>query len=159
MSVSLFQRLGERHESTPSAAVQLSLQYRMNSDIMKLSNTLVYEGRLRCGDEAVATAKLNLPNWKRVKMVRILTDKQIVSRCITNFYLIMVDLTLCMVEVLGEVCDDTMCKYLLNSGGSCQNQLNLVVPILKNLQIFLMFAFVSKMKFIAYSCYLLLCVF
>ncbi|XP_071792468.1 DNA replication ATP-dependent helicase/nuclease DNA2-like [Asterias amurensis] len=68
MSVSLFQRLGERHESTPSAAVQLSLQYRMNSDIMKLSNTLVYEGRLRCGNEAVATAKLNLPNWKRVKM-------------------------------------------------------------------------------------------
>ncbi len=72
MSESLFQRLGERHEST---AVQLSLQYRMNSDILKLSNTLVYEGRLRCGNEAVAIATLNLPNWKTVKMVRQLRGK------------------------------------------------------------------------------------
>jgi hypothetical protein len=32
----------------------LSLQYRMNEEIMKLSNTLTYSNRLRCGNEQVA---------------------------------------------------------------------------------------------------------
>ncbi|XP_038047126.1 DNA replication ATP-dependent helicase/nuclease DNA2-like isoform X2 [Patiria miniata] len=67
MDESLFQRLGVQHEANPLATVQLSLQYRMNSDIMMLSNTLVYDGKLRCGNEKVAMTTLNLPKWDTFK--------------------------------------------------------------------------------------------
>ena len=60
MDVSLFKRLSERH---PHAVVSLEHQYRMNQDIMKLSNTLIYENRLKCGTESVARAVLELPDW------------------------------------------------------------------------------------------------
>lgn len=41
----------------------LTFQYRMNEDIMALSNKLIYEGRLKCGNEEVArqVLKLNRP--------------------------------------------------------------------------------------------------
>ena len=58
--MSLFKRLSERH---PHAVVSLEHQYRMNQDIMELSNTLIYEHRLKCGTEGVARALLQLPNW------------------------------------------------------------------------------------------------
>lgn len=51
MDVSLFKRLCEAH---PNAVVNLEYQYRMNSDIMLLSNTLIYNHRLRCGTPTVA---------------------------------------------------------------------------------------------------------
>jgi hypothetical protein len=51
MEVSLFKRLSEAH---PNAVVNLEYQYRMNKDIMLLSNTLVYDFRLRCGNPEVA---------------------------------------------------------------------------------------------------------
>ncbi|CAH3161793.1 unnamed protein product [Porites lobata] len=60
MDVSLFKRLSERH---PHAVVSLEHQYRMNQDIMELSNTLIYEKRLKCGTERVARAVLELPEW------------------------------------------------------------------------------------------------
>ena len=60
MDVSLFKRLSERH---PQAVVSLQHQYRMNQDIMELSNTLIYEHRLKCGTQGVARALLQLPNW------------------------------------------------------------------------------------------------
>ena len=60
MDVSLFKRLSERH---PQAVVSLEHQYRMNQDIMELSNTLIYENRLKCGTERVARAVLELPDW------------------------------------------------------------------------------------------------
>lgn len=60
MDVSLFKRLSERH---PHAVVSLEHQYRMNEDIMELSNTLIYEHRLKCGTQGVARAVLELPNW------------------------------------------------------------------------------------------------
>ena len=60
MDVSLFKRLSERH---PRAVISLEHQYRMNQDIMELSNTLIYEDRLKCGTEGVARALLQLPNW------------------------------------------------------------------------------------------------
>lgn len=41
--------------------VALREQFRMNTDIMTLSNTLVYSGQLRCGSEAVAEGMLVLP--------------------------------------------------------------------------------------------------
>ncbi|XP_068614155.1 DNA replication ATP-dependent helicase/nuclease DNA2-like [Brachionichthys hirsutus] len=57
MDESLFKRL-EHHDE---AVVQLNVQYRMNRQIMSLSNSLMYEGRLECGSERTATALLNLP--------------------------------------------------------------------------------------------------
>lgn len=59
LEISLFKRLSDAH---PDAVVNLSCQYRMNSDIMSLSNRLVYGDRLRVGSEAVGMQELNLPN-------------------------------------------------------------------------------------------------
>ncbi|XP_060895987.1 DNA replication ATP-dependent helicase/nuclease DNA2 [Labrus mixtus] len=57
MDESLFKRL-ELHSE---AVVQLNVQYRMNRQIMSLSNSLMYEGRLECGSERTAEALLTLP--------------------------------------------------------------------------------------------------
>ncbi|XP_029284528.1 LOW QUALITY PROTEIN: DNA replication ATP-dependent helicase/nuclease DNA2 [Cottoperca gobio] len=57
MDESLFKRL-ELHSE---AVVQLNVQYRMNRQIMSLSNSLMYEGRLECGSERTATSLLTLP--------------------------------------------------------------------------------------------------
>ncbi|XP_076582041.1 DNA replication ATP-dependent helicase/nuclease DNA2 [Chaetodon auriga] len=57
MDESLFKRL-ELHSD---AVVQLNVQYRMNRQIMSLSNSLMYEGRLECGSERTASALLALP--------------------------------------------------------------------------------------------------
>ncbi|KAG6333843.1 hypothetical protein ID866_5248 [Astraeus odoratus] len=59
LEVSLFKRLSEAH---PHAVVDLTYQYRMNEDIMQLSNQLIYGNRLRCGSEAVAKRSLVLPD-------------------------------------------------------------------------------------------------
>ncbi|KAF8554816.1 Dna2-domain-containing protein [Imleria badia] len=59
LDVSLFRRLSEAH---PHAVVDLTHQYRMNEDIMLLSNRLIYGDRLRCGSEAVAKRSLTLPD-------------------------------------------------------------------------------------------------
>ncbi|GAA5863149.1 hypothetical protein JCM3774_001437 [Rhodotorula dairenensis] len=59
LDVSLFKRLSDAH---PDAVVNLSCQYRMNTDIMSLSNKLVYNDRLRVGNEAVGTQQLALPD-------------------------------------------------------------------------------------------------
>jgi DNA replication ATP-dependent helicase Dna2 len=59
LDVSLFRLLSERH---PSALAILKHQYRMNEDIMLLSNSLVYDGLLKCGNEKVARQILRLPN-------------------------------------------------------------------------------------------------
>nr|XP_054516154.1 solute carrier family 25 member 16 isoform X4 [Pan troglodytes] len=64
MSESLFKRL----EQNKSAVVQLTVQYRMNSKIMSLSNKLTYEGKLECGSDKVANAVINLPHFKDVKL-------------------------------------------------------------------------------------------
>ena len=42
------------------AVVALREQYRMAADIMLLANTIVYDGQLRCGAQAVADASLDL---------------------------------------------------------------------------------------------------
>ena len=51
MDISLFKHLCDAH---PTTVVNLEYQYRMNSDIMLLSNTLVYNHRLKCGTPSVA---------------------------------------------------------------------------------------------------------
>ncbi|XP_038150568.1 DNA replication ATP-dependent helicase/nuclease DNA2 [Cyprinodon tularosa] len=57
MDESLFKRL-ELHSE---AVVQLNVQYRMNRQIMSLSNSLMYDGRLECGSDRTASALLTLP--------------------------------------------------------------------------------------------------
>ncbi|XP_052600809.1 DNA replication ATP-dependent helicase/nuclease DNA2 [Peromyscus californicus insignis] len=64
MSESLFKRL----EQNKAAVVQLTVQYRMNSKIMSLSNKLTYEGKLECGSDKVANSVIALPNFKDVKL-------------------------------------------------------------------------------------------
>jgi len=58
LDVSLFKRLSDAH---PASVACLAEQYRMNDDIMALSNTMVYGGRLRAGSEAVGRQVLKLP--------------------------------------------------------------------------------------------------
>ncbi|XP_060065451.1 DNA replication ATP-dependent helicase/nuclease DNA2-like [Ylistrum balloti] len=57
MDESLFQCLDKN-----GATFDLNLQYRMNSAIMSISNTLVYGGALRCGNEMVANSELVIPD-------------------------------------------------------------------------------------------------
>ncbi|CAN9177540.1 unnamed protein product [Alternaria alternata] len=58
LDVSLFKLLCEAH---PQAVVSLEHQYRMCADVMLLSNTFIYSGRLKCGTTTVASRKLALP--------------------------------------------------------------------------------------------------
>ncbi|PBK71331.1 Dna2-domain-containing protein [Armillaria solidipes] len=66
LDVSLFRRLSDAH---PHSVVDLAYQYRMNSDIMMLSNKLIYGDRLRCGSQAVANHSLILPNRNFLKAI------------------------------------------------------------------------------------------
>lgn len=59
LDVSLFKLLSDTH---PDSVVNLEHQYRMSEDIMTLSNTLIYNGRLKCGTESLRTAELEIPN-------------------------------------------------------------------------------------------------
>lgn len=59
LDVSLFKLLSDSH---PSSVVNLEHQYRMCEDIMTLSNTLIYSGRLKCGTPEVAARSLEIPN-------------------------------------------------------------------------------------------------
>ncbi|WRT68360.1 uncharacterized protein IL334_005336 [Kwoniella shivajii] len=62
LDVSLFKLLSSAH---PQAVSDLSMQYRMNEDIMLLSNRLVYEGKLKCGNEQVANSGLILKSRQK----------------------------------------------------------------------------------------------
>lgn len=55
---SLFKILSDNH---PSSVIELTYQYRMCSEIMSLSNELIYDGRLKCGSEEVANQRLTIP--------------------------------------------------------------------------------------------------
>ncbi|KAK3078639.1 hypothetical protein LTS18_007002, partial [Coniosporium uncinatum] len=59
LDVSLFKLLSEKH---PEAVVSLEHQYRMCSDVMLLANNLIYSGKLKCGNDAVATRQLAIAN-------------------------------------------------------------------------------------------------
>ena len=63
MDVSLFKTLTDHH---PEAVVTLDYQYRMNKDIMSLSNQLVYNQQMKCGNESIANAVLSLPRFHDV---------------------------------------------------------------------------------------------
>ena len=59
LDISLFKTLSESH---PASVVNLEHQYRMCSDIMTLSNTLIYSGRLKCGTQAIANRSITIPD-------------------------------------------------------------------------------------------------
>ncbi|GMM32197.1 bifunctional ATP-dependent DNA helicase/ssDNA endodeoxyribonuclease [Martiniozyma asiatica (nom. inval.)] len=54
---SLFQILNDAH---PKSVIELTNQYRMCQEIMKVSNELIYNGRLKCGSAEVAEQSLFL---------------------------------------------------------------------------------------------------
>ncbi|KAJ1838063.1 DNA replication endonuclease-helicase Dna2, partial [Coemansia sp. RSA 2703] len=56
LGVSLFKRLCEAH---PSAVARLEYQYRMNSDIQRLANKLIYNGYLHCGTPEIANQRIS----------------------------------------------------------------------------------------------------
>ncbi|XWW98796.1 hypothetical protein V2A60_006799 [Cordyceps javanica] len=61
LDVSLFKLLSDSH---PDSVVNLAHQYRMCEDIMTLSNTLIYDGKLVCGTEQLREKKLHVPNMR-----------------------------------------------------------------------------------------------
>lgn len=63
LDVSLFKMLSDAH---PMATVELCTQYRMNGDIMQLSNTLVYDHKLVAGSQQVARQCLSPPLLRNV---------------------------------------------------------------------------------------------
>ncbi|KAG5925955.1 hypothetical protein E4U42_003784 [Claviceps africana] len=66
LDVSLFKLLSDAH---PEAVVNLEHQYRMCEDIMTLSNTLIYEGKLRCGTDSLRKKKLHIPKMNLLGQV------------------------------------------------------------------------------------------
>ena len=64
LDISLFKLLSDKH---PSSVVNLEHQYRMCEDIMTLSNTLIYHGRLKCGTQSVANRSITIPNIEALK--------------------------------------------------------------------------------------------
>ncbi|KAF3000317.1 Tripartite DNA replication factor [Curvularia kusanoi] len=58
LDVSLFKLLCEAH---PQAVVSLEHQYRMCNEVMLLSNSFIYSGRLKCGTPSIASRRLALP--------------------------------------------------------------------------------------------------
>ena len=59
LDISLFKMLSDNQ---PESVVNLEHQYRMCEDIMTLSNTLIYKGRLKCGTQAVANRSISIPS-------------------------------------------------------------------------------------------------
>ncbi|KAK8037880.1 hypothetical protein PG994_014647 [Apiospora phragmitis] len=64
LDISLFKLLSETH---PGSVVNLEHQYRMCQDVMTLSNTLIYNGRLKCGTEELRHHKLNVPDMDALR--------------------------------------------------------------------------------------------
>ena len=64
LDISLFKLLSEKH---PSSVVNLEHQYRMCEEIMTLSNTLIYNGRLKCGTPEVAKRSISILNFDALK--------------------------------------------------------------------------------------------
>lgn len=58
LSQSLFMKLST---AFPNSVATLTHQYRMCSDIMELSNNMIYENTLQCGSESVANLRLTIP--------------------------------------------------------------------------------------------------
>lgn len=62
---SLFKSLSE---DFPESVNDLSYQYRMCEEIMTLSNVLIYNGRLKCGNRKVARKVLTIPHPEKLAL-------------------------------------------------------------------------------------------
>jgi DNA replication ATP-dependent helicase Dna2 len=58
MGVSLFEKLCRKH---PRSATVLKRQYRMNDDILELSNSMIYHNVMMHGSKEVATQEIKFP--------------------------------------------------------------------------------------------------
>ncbi|KAM3079714.1 DNA replication endonuclease-helicase Dna2 [Clarireedia jacksonii] len=65
LDISLFKYLSDAH---PQSVVYLEHQYRMNSDVMTLSNELIYNNRLKCGSSTVAERKIHIPDMDALRL-------------------------------------------------------------------------------------------
>lgn len=65
LDISLFKLLSDNH---PASVTNLEHQYRMCEDVMTLSNTLIYDGRLKCGTSAVASRSISIPNIAALRL-------------------------------------------------------------------------------------------
>lgn len=77
LDISLFRRLSDAH---PKAVVDLRFQYRMNADIMLLSNRLIYNDRLECGSEEVARRCLKLSGREFLDRLHVGVDMKLCVR-------------------------------------------------------------------------------
>eukprot|EP00485_Elphidium_margaritaceum_P023173 CAMPEP_0202711444 /NCGR_PEP_ID=MMETSP1385-20130828/23256_1 /ASSEMBLY_ACC=CAM_ASM_000861 /TAXON_ID=933848 /ORGANISM="Elphidium margaritaceum" /LENGTH=568 /DNA_ID=CAMNT_0049371185 /DNA_START=1 /DNA_END=1704 /DNA_ORIENTATION=- len=67
MNISLFEKLANKYGE--SAVQSLTIQYRMNEDILRLSNALIYNGKMKCASQQVAQQKLVLKkNMQTISM-------------------------------------------------------------------------------------------
>lgn len=74
---SLFERL-----DSENATFVLGLQYRMNATITKLANSLTYKGSLKCADEKIEKASMEIPNPFQLR-VKLLSHKWL-SKILSN---------------------------------------------------------------------------
>lgn len=70
---SLFKILCEQH---PESMAELTFQYRMCGDIVKLSNFLIYQDKLKCGTPEVYNQCLNIPDINAVSKYKIQQNNQ-----------------------------------------------------------------------------------
>ncbi|KAG5438491.1 hypothetical protein PCANB_002595 [Pneumocystis canis] len=73
METSLFKLLSD---ANPLAIVSLEYQYRMNKDIMLLSNTLIYNGKLKSGDERTSCKFLDCSNFFMLDTLHLKKEDQ-----------------------------------------------------------------------------------
>ena len=59
MSLSLFEKLCKSH---PDCTTVLKKQFRMNKDILELSNAAFYKGVMQVGDDQVANQRVEFPS-------------------------------------------------------------------------------------------------
>lgn len=64
LDCSLLQSLSNFHQE---AVIKLNYQYRMNSSIMSLMNTLIYENEMKCANDAIASSSLHLPHFLELR--------------------------------------------------------------------------------------------
>jgi len=77
--VSMLMRLAE---GFPDAVAKLTIQYRMHGDICRLSNTIAYQGLLKCGNKKVQHGKLQLTNYPPDSTLLNLFDQKWIKRAI-----------------------------------------------------------------------------
>ncbi len=99
--VSLFKMLADAY---PLALSTLRTQYRMNAEIMNLTNQLIYSNQLKCGSDGVASQTLSLHYTTRI--LKSLHENQAVGRVLDKKY---VDLYFCMFDILVRLWFSWIC--------------------------------------------------